>query len=316
MIELSIIIPVYNTEKYLSQCLSSCVSQIRDGVEIIIVNDGSPDNSQTIIDDYCSRYPYIRCIKQPNQGLSIARNNGLEASRGNYVWFVDSDDRIDVRGIEYILKAIETKPEVVSIRRYKDNCKTEKDSCSCCTGKDILFNKVFEHGAVFYIYKRSFLDHFSLRFKSGIYHEDTELIPRLLYYADRVVKVDVPIYYVTVNPTSITRTVNPKKAYDLIEVAESLYEFREEVIKEIDIRKIFDGLIAVVLNNSLAAISSAGIEQRRGYNKSIFQANKKSDFFCCLWRSGLKYKVEYLLFRIFPRNCTGVYLFMKRFDWR
>lgn len=317
MIKLSIVIPVYNTEKYLSRCISSCVQQIRDGVEIIIINDGSPDNSQTIIDDYCSRYSCIRCIRQSNQGLSFARNHGLEASKGEYVWFVDSDDSIDVKGIDYIYKAIETNPDVVSIRRFNESdCKVDVDNYNYCTGKDILLDKVFEHGAVFYIYKRCFLDSFSLRFKDGIYHEDTELIPRILYYAARVVKINTPLYYVTINPTSITRTVNPKKAYDLVEVAKSLYAFREDMIKETDIKKVFDRLISVVLNNSLANMSLASIEHRRLFDKSLLKANMESHIFSSLRRSGLKYKVESVLFRLFPRNCTGVYLFMKKFDWR
>ena len=94
MKKLSIIIPVYNTSRYLRKCLDSIVCQNIDNnlYEVIVVNDGSPDEAQDIIDEYINKYPHLLAIKQQNQGLSVARNNGLKAATGLYVWFVDSDD--------------------------------------------------------------------------------------------------------------------------------------------------------------------------------------------------------------------------------
>lgn len=92
--KLSIIIPVYNVERYLRQCLESCLSQDvpKSQYEVIIVNDGSPDNSQAIIDEYSSKYDNVRVLKKKNGGLSSARNAGLNIASGDYIWFVDSDD--------------------------------------------------------------------------------------------------------------------------------------------------------------------------------------------------------------------------------
>jgi len=89
---LSIIIPVFNIEKYLPACLDSIVYQIDNDIEVIIVNDGSTDKSGTIADQYAFSYDYIKVIHQANQGVSVARNRGLLKARGDYVWFVDGDD--------------------------------------------------------------------------------------------------------------------------------------------------------------------------------------------------------------------------------
>lgn len=94
--KLSIIIPIYNVEKYLRVCLDSCLKQDvpKSSYEIITVNDGSPDSCDKIIEEYYTKFPNIRVITQKNSGLSVARNNGLNIARGEYVWFVDSDDYI------------------------------------------------------------------------------------------------------------------------------------------------------------------------------------------------------------------------------
>jgi glycosyltransferase involved in cell wall biosynthesis len=95
MTKISIIIPVYNTEKYLRQCLNSVVMQTLPDIEIIVINDGSTDNSQKIIEEYVTRYPQkISLINSANQGPGIARNQGINIANGEYIWFIDSDDWI------------------------------------------------------------------------------------------------------------------------------------------------------------------------------------------------------------------------------
>ena len=110
MKKLSIIIPVYNTSRYLRKCLDSIVCQNIDNnlYEVIVVNDGSPDEAQDIIDEYINKYPHLLAIKQQNQGLSVARNNGLKAATGLYVWFVDSDDWLFDGSLLLLLKNLES----------------------------------------------------------------------------------------------------------------------------------------------------------------------------------------------------------------
>lgn len=100
-IKVSIIVPVWNVEKYLEQCLDSLVNQTLKEIEIIIVNDGSPDNSQAIIDSYVKKYPkLVRSFIKENGGQGSARNFGLSKAKGNYISFVDSDDWLDLNALE------------------------------------------------------------------------------------------------------------------------------------------------------------------------------------------------------------------------
>lgn len=106
MIKYSFIVPVYNTEKYLKKCLDSLVNQTFDNFEIIIVNDGSIDKSSEIIKKYKEKYSNIKSIEQKNQGLSMARNNGVKKASGDYLIFVDSDDYIETNLLEEVDKVI------------------------------------------------------------------------------------------------------------------------------------------------------------------------------------------------------------------
>ena len=94
MVKVSLIVPVYNTEMFLKKCLESIISQTLKEIEIIIVNDGSTDNSQKIIDDFSKKDSRIKAFYKENEGLSSARNLGLEKAKGKYIWFIDSDDYI------------------------------------------------------------------------------------------------------------------------------------------------------------------------------------------------------------------------------
>lgn len=101
--KVSIIIPIYNSEKYLKQCLESIINQTYKNIEIICINDGSTDNSEKIIKDYLKTNKNITYLKQPNAGQSIARNKGLEKATGDFILFVDSDDFIEKNMVEKLI---------------------------------------------------------------------------------------------------------------------------------------------------------------------------------------------------------------------
>ena len=94
MIKISVIVPVYNTEKYLERCIKSIINQSLTDIEIIVINDGSTDNSEQILKNFACKDSRIRIINQKNAGLSITRNNGLQIASGEYISFIDSDDYI------------------------------------------------------------------------------------------------------------------------------------------------------------------------------------------------------------------------------
>lgn len=115
MVKLSIIIPIYNLENYLEKCLDSIVCQDCQAIEVILVNDDSMDNSGAIADEYASYYSFISVIHQKNQGVSVARNQGLLKSGGEYVWFVDGDDWIGEQAISKILTLCQSNSDIVFI---------------------------------------------------------------------------------------------------------------------------------------------------------------------------------------------------------
>lgn len=118
--KVSIVIPVYNVEKYLHQCVDSIINQSYDNKEIILVDDGSPDNCPEICDKYAETYDYIRVVHKENGGLSDARNAGVKAAEGDYVLFVDSDDFIEPESISSIMAiAKNTTPDIVFIEAQK-----------------------------------------------------------------------------------------------------------------------------------------------------------------------------------------------------
>lgn len=310
-IKLSIIVPVYKTEQYLRKCLSSILDQEVDKslYEVIIVNDGSPDNSQMIIDEYCATHDNISCIVQNNHGQSVARNKGIDIAKGEYIWYVDSDDWVDKKSIQIIMSEMSTDPDVIMITRFGCSPYDHKDTPYSTSGSDILFTKVFEQGPVFYVMRNQFIKNYDLYFVPGIYHEDSEIIPRFLYLAKSVRVIPTPLYYVYENPTSTTRSINPKKSYDLLIVSENLCKFKHDHISDDKTKKVFDHLISVDLNNALNNIIKCDRAEQRRFNLQMY---KKRHLLSVLWNSPLKYRIEYILFRLFPKHTVEIYRVMKR----
>lgn len=193
---ISVIVPVYNTEKYLKRCLNSLVNQTLLGIEIIIVNDSSPDNSQKIIDEYVSNYPkQIRSFTKPNGGLSSARNFGVAKACGDYIAFVDSDDWVDLNLYQIMYSsAIKNNSDVVCcdfIEKYLGfetlrSVTPENNYDNRYIGNVIACNK---------IYKRQFWKENGFNFFHGIYHEDLELIPRVLLASQKIGYINSSYYY-------------------------------------------------------------------------------------------------------------------------
>ena len=112
--QISVIIPVYNVEQYLSKCLESIINQTLQDIEIICINDGSTDNSLQILEEYAQKDSRMIVINQENQGVGVARNKGLEIARGDYIWFVDSDDYVERNGLDYVYeKSKENNADIV-----------------------------------------------------------------------------------------------------------------------------------------------------------------------------------------------------------
>lgn len=193
--KLSIIIPVYNVEEYIGRCLDSIYNQGIDEsfYETIIVNDGTLDNSVSVIEPYVDKYINCRLVNQMNQGLSMARNNGFEHANGDYVWFVDSDDWLAERSINIVLEYIsEGRYNLIAsnlIYSYDDESNNyierKTDNDVIITAADYMLNYCIG-ASQRYIINRDLMIKNNLRFYPGILHEDGEFGPRLLCAAGRV----------------------------------------------------------------------------------------------------------------------------------
>ncbi|WP_426347035.1 bifunctional glycosyltransferase/CDP-glycerol:glycerophosphate glycerophosphotransferase [Cronobacter universalis] len=243
---ISIIIPVYNTEKYIAECLDSVLCQTIIGVsaqssiEIIIVNDGSPDNSVAVIDEYRKNNHNIILINQSNAGQSVARNNAIEIARGDYIFFLDSDDLLPPGALSTLYKlALDTGSEVIISHSKAFNSRRSwyvEDHAEVASSS---FRKVkFSHRSILMktpapwgkLYKRSLLLNKHIRFPLGIkLAEDWIFVLRAMHYANHVSSTPHISYMYRGrededNP-SCTQEVNEKVFYDFMSVYKMTYEF-------------------------------------------------------------------------------------------
>ncbi len=317
MILLSIIIPVYNVELFVEKCIRSCETQDinKDEYEIIVVNDGSTDNSLNIVNDLARRFPNIRVFSQSNAGLSAARNKGIQNARGDYIMFVDSDDWIAEKCLGKICSKLKIEqPDALAIcaANVKGDGMIERRQAYAdvtpMSGYELL-KKGVSPCAPFAIWSAKFFKKYELSFFEGIFHEDSEFTPRAYYLADKVSFVNDIIYYVFQNPNSITRTPNPKRAFDLVNVVcTHLSKFCKSIVRK-EHRPVFYNLIALYLNNALAYICMADKRQQKLLDDAIFL--NEHLILDMQNASSIKYRLEVFLFRVFPKHYVRIYKILK-----
>ncbi len=223
MPKISIIVPVYNTEKYLNKCLESIVKQTLTDIEIICINDNSKDNSLTILNSYASLDNRIKIINlTSNQGVSKARNIGIKEAIGEYIGFVDSDDFIELNFCEKLyIKAQTTQSEVVkgNIYDYCENTKKSFLSFFYDTNEKIMKNKAFFcYGFTSAIYKTEFIKSNNILFPENITHfEDPYFSILISLFLNKLEFQNDAIYYYTKHENSAcSNDLNLNKTSDFI----------------------------------------------------------------------------------------------------
>ena len=207
---ISVIIPVYNVEPYLRQCVDSVLSQTYKNIEIILVDDGSTDSSNIICDEYARKHGNIKVIHKKNAGLSEARNSGLDVSNGSYIAFIDSDDWISKDNLEKMITEIKTQDSDFVFSdgvSFEDSDRgysikqgyTRKEKYETDTGINMfkrLHNcKDFHCAVQMYLWKKTFLDKHSLRFYPGILYEDMLFTYKAFLLADSVAHCYDKLYH-------------------------------------------------------------------------------------------------------------------------
>lgn len=231
MKKISVIVPIYNVEKYISRCLDSILMQEYENLELILINDGSTDNVEKIINMYLEKYPnIIKYIKKENTGLSDTRNRGIEIATGEYIMFVDSDDYLAPDLLKKLKPYMDKEIEMIKFKAQKVTENGEElgtlngPVLDETTGEEAFSKMCFEdelmETAWLYLYKTELLKQNSFKFAKGLYHEDFGLIPLIILKAKTFVSTDICGYNYVQSTNSITRTQNyektVKKVYDLL----------------------------------------------------------------------------------------------------
>ena len=246
---ISVIVPVYNVEKYLERCLDSILNQTYSDLEIILVDDGSTDTSPEICDAYAKRDERIRTFHQKNGGLSAARNTGLDNARGDYIGFVDSDDQIVPTMYESLLVAMENEKADIAIgnfayldeqgRKAGESFPLKKAVYSGIQAMEqLLCDAVHFVSSCNKLYRKDIYK--NIRYPLGKLNEDQFVIHRMLYESSRVVTISEPVYLYTIRSGSIMHRTFSVKHLDDIEAICSQYLFLQD--------KHFDSLLPEAAN--------------------------------------------------------------------
>lgn len=216
----SIIIPVFNVEKYLKEALNSAIDQTYKNIEIICINDGSTDNSMQILEEYAAKDSRIKILTQENSGLSAARNTGLNVAKGEYIYFLDSDDYFDTELIDKTVNLFTDEIDIISFnlekifelkerpekRIYQDNFKgAHKVSPE-------IFEIIFEESPR-NVFKNSLIKKYNIRFAENLIFEDNSFILNYLSVSDKIYILPEILYKYRIRPNSIMHNRNNNKHF-------------------------------------------------------------------------------------------------------
>jgi glycosyltransferase involved in cell wall biosynthesis len=213
--KVTIIIPCYNLEGYIEACLNSCILQTYQNLEIVVVNDGSTDDSKAIVDAYASMDKRIRPIHKPNEGVALARRTGIVEASGDYVFFLDGDDSIEINAIELLLKeALVTGADMVkgaylleTVAGYKVQKYARYGICDRLDFLRLMLkDRLFTMWGI--LYSRALFSE-DLDYQAGVKRgEDAALLAMLVSRAQKVVLLEKVVYFYRSRPGSITRDVS------------------------------------------------------------------------------------------------------------
>lgn len=299
------IVPVYNGEKYIDRCLKSLLNQTYKNFEIIIINDGSTDNSESILDDYQKKHSQIKVIHQKNKGLSASRNLGIKKAIGDYLLFVDVDDYISDQTLAFIETKVSKPWDLIKFnwtsnqKELDINLKEDKVS----NGSDAisyLINKkeVFEM-AVLYAYNKEYLEKTNFSFKENRYHEDFGLIPITILKSTQILLTSKNLYYYD---QDVIGSITNNDDYDkTLKKACDVLEFYKDVKKEL-LNLHIPNLEAVELlksynaNAVLKKSKTLKKADKKIYNNKIVDLKVLEDLYTKTFRAKLKKKyLKFLL---------------------
>ena len=244
MADISIIVPIYNAEKYLNKCIDSLVNQTKKELEFILVNDGSTDSSEDIIKSYKDKR--IKYFKNKNQGIGKTRNFGIDKATGKYLMFLDSDDYLDINACEKLYnKAIKEKSDLVVFDFYRVE-ETLKEvtinnfkSSSLKENPNLLLD--INLGPCNKLIKRELIDKKNTRFNEELKYEDTPFVTEIIKNANKISKLNEYLHYYVIHSNSET-TVRDERVFDIIKIIDIIRnqykneKYMEDVVNKLTVR--------------------------------------------------------------------------------
>lgn len=302
---ITIIIPVYNVEKYLDKCIESALKQTYRNLEVILVDDGSTDNSGNICDLYKEKDKRVKVYHKKNGGLSSARNYALDRCKGDYIYFLDSDDFIHSQTIEVLYRILvnnqcditcsehvgysdfKMKENKYEKNKYKLTILNREESLQMCN-QNILVSSCSK------LFKKYIFD--KLRFMEGVIYEDAQIAPYIYSKINTIAIYDAPFYYSFERDNSITHSKFSNKNYDIITISEDRVNFYQ---KE-GYTWLYEQSYCFLLGNIVVLYKKAyesHVEKK--IKKEILKIYKKNyrKYFSNLY---IFHKLKYLSFYLFP----------------
>mgnify|MGYP000958752696 FL=1 len=307
---LTVVIPVYNVEKYLKRCVESVLVQGWHNYDILLVDDGSTDSSPQICDDYVKAYDLISVIHKENGGPSEARNTGILHAKGEYVYFPDSDDWLEPQTFEELAEVLESQEfELVSFNR--EFVKGEEDAIvsdplvtQVFGGKD-AFVQMLKHSYITgfandKIYKKSLFIDNNISFPKGKYYEDLGTNYKLFLSAKKVFATNQKYYhYLIDNPDSITQSWNEKKFKDMFEFYKEVF-YSDFVRSQLNQEELHISQLYYVngLTHILASLYKAKLHKHYSeITSEVKQELEKNKMTCSEVKSSPN-RIKYLLYRL------------------
>lgn len=304
---ISVIVPVYNVEKFLAECLHSVINQTYANLEIILVDDGSKDSSGKICDDYVEKDSRVKVIHQENAGLSAARNAGVEIASGQYIMFVDSDDLIDLDTLQILYDVIiETESDISSCNSTSDKTLLgEGDGAISVFNSRQSLIRVFNDtnvavAAPMKLYKSEIAK--AVDFERGRINEDYYYTVRILTKIKKLAYVERKLYFYRVNADSITHKTFTDKNLDLLHAADQvekvIKEYNPKLVKYSNIKRCY---IAVALY-----INCVISRKQDEYGKMLRKKVKKYYLKFLFSRYGLNHKLRATAIVFFPKLANKI----------
>lgn len=247
MKKVSIIVPIYNSEKYLINCLDSLVNQTLDNIEIILINDGSTDSSLDIIKRYAKKYSNIVYFDRKNEGIGVSRNFGIEKSKGKYIAFVDSDDYVSINFAKNMYDFCEENNLDVAVCDYYKVNEGNKNIeeifdfgiTNVQKSKDLILKVNYSPWNK--LYKKDMLIKNNITFPTNLKYEDMPFVFKSLISSKNIGKFNEPLNYYIIHNNSET-TIMDKRVYDIFEILKminSYYDGHDKYLEYLNIRTIF-----------------------------------------------------------------------------